>query len=135
MFQFSFYFIGLLKDGSRILRDVNITSGCKMMVVGSTINDVLTVTPPAPSQLKEEKAATGSQPSWAENLLFYGTTPFVIYCAPIWNFQNLSNNEYFLELHLTLFNRITHLTIYPHFRQNDLSSYLGVQNIILSKQG
>jgi hypothetical protein len=51
--------LGLLKDGSKVLRDLNITNGCKMMVVGSTINDVLKVTPPAPSQLKEEKGATG----------------------------------------------------------------------------
>lgn len=29
------------------------------MVVGSTINDVLKVTPPAPGQVKEEKGATG----------------------------------------------------------------------------
>ncbi|XP_048575418.1 ubiquitin domain-containing protein UBFD1 isoform X2 [Nematostella vectensis] len=51
---------GLLKDGTKTLRDVKITKGTKMMVVGSTINDVLKVTPPSPSQLKEEKTTASA---------------------------------------------------------------------------
>ena len=58
-FSYELHLSGLLKDGTKVLRDLHVTNGCKMMVVGSTINDVLKVTPPAASQLKEEKAANG----------------------------------------------------------------------------
>lgn len=51
--------IGLVKDGSKTLRELNVTNGVKMMVVGSTINDVMKVTPPPPGALKEEKATSG----------------------------------------------------------------------------
>lgn len=51
---------GLVKDGSKTLRELNVTNGVKMMVVGSTINDVMKVTPPPPGALKEEKTASGS---------------------------------------------------------------------------
>ena len=57
-----FYFlvsIGLVKDGSKTLRELNVTNGVKMMVVGSTINDVMKVTPPPPGALKEEKTTSG----------------------------------------------------------------------------
>ena len=55
----SFYFTGLVKDGSKTLRELNVTNGVKMMVVGSTINDVMKVTPPPPGALKEEKTLSG----------------------------------------------------------------------------
>lgn len=42
------YFLGLVKDECS-LRDLNVTSGAKMMVVGSTINDVITVQAPSTS--------------------------------------------------------------------------------------
>ncbi|XP_068672408.1 ubiquitin domain-containing protein UBFD1-like [Montipora foliosa] len=51
---------GLVKDGSKTLRELNVTNGVKMMVVGSTINDVMKVTPPPPGALKEEKTTSGS---------------------------------------------------------------------------
>eukprot|EP00794_Sanderia_malayensis_P009184 gene9184-10158_t len=38
---------GLIKDHSVTLRDAKITKGIKLMVVGSTLKDVLTVTPPS----------------------------------------------------------------------------------------
>ena len=56
-FNDNFFALGLVKDGSKTLRDLHVTKGAKMMVVGSTINDVLKVTPPPPSALKEEKAS------------------------------------------------------------------------------
>ena len=52
----TYCYLGLVKDGSKSLRDLHVTKGAKMMVVGSTINDVLKVTPPPTSALKEEKA-------------------------------------------------------------------------------
>ena len=51
---------GLVKDGSKTLRELNVTNGVKMMVVGSTMNDVMKVTPPPPGALKEEKIASGT---------------------------------------------------------------------------
>ena len=53
------FFIGLVKDGSKTLRELNVANGIKMMVVGSTINDVMKVTPPPPGALKEEKTTSG----------------------------------------------------------------------------
>ena len=40
-------------------------NGVKMMVVGSTINDVMKVTPPPPGTLKDEKTASG-RVGWVE---------------------------------------------------------------------
>ncbi|XP_067044932.1 ubiquitin domain-containing protein UBFD1-like [Acropora muricata] len=51
---------GLVKDGSKTLRELNVTNGVKMMVVGSTMNDVMKVTPPPPGALKEEKTTLAS---------------------------------------------------------------------------
>ena len=53
-------FPGLVKDGSKTLRELNVTNGVKMMVVGSTMNDVMKVTPPPPGALKEEKTTLGN---------------------------------------------------------------------------
>ena len=55
------YPAGLVKDGSKTLRELNVTNGVKMMVVGSTMNDVMKVTPPPPGALKEEKIASGRE--------------------------------------------------------------------------
>ena len=52
--------IGLVKD-DKTLRQLNVTSGAKMMVVGSTLGDVITVQPPSPEELKEEPQAEGQQ--------------------------------------------------------------------------
>lgn len=50
---------GLAKDGSS-LRDLNVTTGAKMMVVGSTIDDVITVqAPSAALDLEPTSLVTG----------------------------------------------------------------------------
>ena len=48
---------GMLKDDST-LRDIKLTKGAKMMVIGSTIQDVLTVAPPDPESIKSAASAT-----------------------------------------------------------------------------
>lgn len=45
---------GLLKD-DKTLREAKISNGTKMMVVGSTVDDVLTIQPPPPNELKSKK--------------------------------------------------------------------------------
>ena len=50
---------GLVKDECS-LRDLNVTSGAKMMVVGSTIDDVITVQAPPTSSLRSEAASGGN---------------------------------------------------------------------------
>ena len=50
---------GLVKDATKTLRELNVANGVKMMVVGSTITDVMKVTPPPPGALKEEKTVSG----------------------------------------------------------------------------
>lgn len=47
----------MLKDDST-LRDIKLTKGAKMMVIGSTIQDVLTVAPPDPESTKPAVAAS-----------------------------------------------------------------------------
>ncbi|ELT92155.1 hypothetical protein CAPTEDRAFT_182879 [Capitella teleta] len=47
---------GLMPDG-KTLREKSVTAGCKMMVVGSTVSDVMSVSAPDPKQLKEEEKA------------------------------------------------------------------------------
>lgn len=56
-------FKGLAKDQST-LRDLKVTKGAKVMVVGSTMNDVLQVTntPSAKELQEEEKAAASKEP-------------------------------------------------------------------------
>ncbi|XP_065899652.1 ubiquitin domain-containing protein UBFD1-like isoform X2 [Dysidea avara] len=49
---------GMLKDDST-LRDIKLTKGAKMMVMGSTIQDVLTVAPPLPETTKSSTASSG----------------------------------------------------------------------------
>ena len=45
---------GLLKD-EKTLREAKVTNGVKMMVVGSTLDDVLTIQPPNPKELRVKK--------------------------------------------------------------------------------
>ena len=52
--------VGLVKD-DKTLRELNVTPGAKMMVVGSTLGDVITVQAPSPEELKEEPQAEGQQ--------------------------------------------------------------------------
>lgn len=62
---------GLVKDGGKTLRELNVSNGVKMMVVGSTINDVMKVTPPPPGALKDEKSGTSGGVGWHETCLRY----------------------------------------------------------------
>ena len=48
--------LGILKD-EQTLKEAKVTSGVKLMVVGSTLDDVISVSPPDPSQLKETKSS------------------------------------------------------------------------------
>lgn len=50
----------MLKDDST-LRDIKLTKGAKVMVVGSTIQDVLTVAPPDPEATKSSVATTSKE--------------------------------------------------------------------------
>lgn len=50
---------GLVKDECS-LRDLNVISGAKMMVVGSTIDDVITVQAPPTSSLRSESEAVSA---------------------------------------------------------------------------
>lgn len=56
--------LGLVKD-DKTLRELHVTSGTKMMVVGSTLGDVITVQPPSPGELKDEPKAEGERLSVA----------------------------------------------------------------------
>ena len=55
---FPFYHLGILKDDIT-LHDAKITPNVKIMVVGSTIGDVMTVQPPDPSTIKPIKVEEG----------------------------------------------------------------------------
>ena len=48
--------LGLIKNHSVTLREANISKGSKVMVIGSTLQDVLTVTPPSQDAIKESKS-------------------------------------------------------------------------------
>ncbi|XP_048249927.1 ubiquitin domain-containing protein UBFD1-like isoform X3 [Haliotis rufescens] len=48
---------GLIKD-DMTLKDLKITKGAKVMVVGSTLNDVLSVSAPSKKEIQEEAAAS-----------------------------------------------------------------------------
>ena len=59
---------GLLKD-ERTLREARVSNGVKMMVVGSTVDDVLTIQPPDPREIKSTKTEpTGIAPPMRHNL-------------------------------------------------------------------
>ena len=51
---------GLVKDDTKTLSDLKVTNHAKMMVIGSTVKDIMTVNiPPSDKTLKEESKATG----------------------------------------------------------------------------
>nr|XP_022314680.1 ubiquitin domain-containing protein UBFD1-like isoform X1 [Crassostrea virginica] len=52
-------FKGLAKDEST-LKDLKVTKGAKIMVVGSTLNDVLSVSKPSPQELQEATKSTAA---------------------------------------------------------------------------
>ena len=49
---------GLMKD-DQTLRDHKVSEGCKMMVVGSTLTDVMAVMPPPSTAEKESRHVEG----------------------------------------------------------------------------
>ncbi|XP_015905673.1 ubiquitin domain-containing protein UBFD1 [Parasteatoda tepidariorum] len=51
---------GLCKD-EKLLREVGVTKGAKVMVVGSTLNDIIAVNTPADQDVKEEKASVAAK--------------------------------------------------------------------------
>lgn len=53
-------FKGLAKD-DRTLRDLGVTKGAKIMVVGSKLHDVLAVSTPSQLDLSEEKATASTK--------------------------------------------------------------------------
>ena len=59
---------GLLKNEST-LQEAKITNGIKMMVVGSTVNDVLTIQPPNPKVLREKKPEQTGWPTLRADLV------------------------------------------------------------------
>lgn len=52
--------LGMLKDDST-LREIKLTKGGKMMVIGSTIQDVLTVAPPEPETTKPSSSTASKK--------------------------------------------------------------------------
>lgn len=63
---------GLAKDEST-LKDLKVTKGAKIMVVGSTLNDVLSVSKPSPQELQETAKATvaAKEPLSQQKVLVY----------------------------------------------------------------
>lgn len=53
---------GLVKD-DKTLRELKVTAGAKMMLVGSTINDVITVQPPSADEVKKLRAESADPPT------------------------------------------------------------------------
>ena len=60
-------FKGLVKDDTKTLSDLKVTNHAKMMVIGSTVKDIMTVNiPPSDKTLKEEsKAAASTKEPWS----------------------------------------------------------------------
>ena len=54
-----YYVLGLAKDEST-LKDLKVTTGAKVMVVGSTLNDVLSISKPTQKELKETTSAAST---------------------------------------------------------------------------
>jgi len=51
-------FKGMLKEDEKSLKELNFKNGCKLMLIGSTINDVMaTAAPPVEKKEKEEEEA------------------------------------------------------------------------------
>lgn len=52
---------GLVKDDQKTLKELNVTNHAKMMVIGSTVKDIMAVTlPPSAKTLKEESSSSDS---------------------------------------------------------------------------
>ena len=58
-FIFSTFIKGLVKDDSKTLEEIKLTSGAKVMVVGSTIKDIEKVKTPTTQELRAEAKAEG----------------------------------------------------------------------------
>jgi len=60
---------GLMKDDSKTLRELGVKDGVKIMLVGSSIEDVMnTAAPPPPSDSKEDKVEEASKEPLSEQL-------------------------------------------------------------------
>lgn len=54
-----YYVLGLAKDEST-LKDLKVTTGAKVMVVGSTLSDVLSISKPTQKEMKETTSAAST---------------------------------------------------------------------------
>ncbi|XP_062508350.1 ubiquitin domain-containing protein UBFD1-like isoform X2 [Corticium candelabrum] len=50
---------GAVKDDSKTLRDIRVMNGAKMMIVGSTVTDVMTLAAPLPASDKQKEEESG----------------------------------------------------------------------------
>jgi hypothetical protein len=67
-----YYVLGLAKDEST-LKDLKVTTGAKVMVVGSTLSDVLSISKPTQKELKETtSAASTSKEPLSQLKVYYG---------------------------------------------------------------
>ena len=58
--SYKFFWIeGLVKDDTKTLEEIKLTSGAKVMVVGSTIKDIEKVKTPTTQELRAEAKAEG----------------------------------------------------------------------------
>lgn len=55
-------------DDSKTLRELNLSSGSKLMLVGSTLDDVLNLEVPPPEQLKDDKPQVTKEPMCKQKL-------------------------------------------------------------------
>lgn len=51
--------VGAVKDDSKTLRDIRVMNGAKMMIVGSTVTDVMTLAAPLPASDKQKEEESG----------------------------------------------------------------------------
>ncbi|KAG0428505.1 hypothetical protein HPB47_024528 [Ixodes persulcatus] len=55
-------------DDAKTLRELGLSSGCKLMLVGSTLDDVLNLEVPPPEQLKDDKPQATKEPICKQKL-------------------------------------------------------------------
>ena len=65
------FFSGLAKD-HQTLRELKVTKGAKIMVVGSTLNDVLSVTAPTEQEMKEAAKTTSTKEPLSQQKVSHG---------------------------------------------------------------
>ena len=79
MFTFLLFCLvsGLAKD-HQTLRELKVTKGAKIMVVGSTLNDVLSVTAPTEQEMKEAAKTTATKEPLSQQKV--GLVNFLEFC-------------------------------------------------------